>query len=288
MRSSSVLIAGVAAALLVFFLAAFTVSETQLAVKFRFGEIVKTDFAPGLHFQWPLVNNVRRFDKRILTLDAKPERFLTSEKKDVRVDFFVKWRIADVSNFYKATGGELAVARQRLSEIMIDGLRNEFAVRSLVAVVSEQRSNIVAALKREASEKVTGLGIKVIDVRIKKIELPDEVSASVFERMRAERERVANDLRARGKEAAERIKADADRQAQVIVAEALRDADKIRGEGDAKAAKTYADAYSKDQEFYRFYRSLQAYRRSFANGQDLMVLDPDSEFFRYLKNDHGK
>jgi len=287
MKNSGVLFA-ILGVLVLLFLSAFTVSETQLAIKFKFGEIVSTDLAPGLHFQWPLVNNVRRFEKRIVTLDAKPERFLTSEKKDVRVDFFVKWRIGNVANFYRATKGDFSVARQRLSSIMIDGLRNEFAIRSLVAVVSEQRSNIVAALKREASEKVVELGMEVIDVRIKKIELPDEVSASVFQRMRSERERVANDLRARGKEAGERIKADADKQAQIIVAEALRDAEKTRGEGDAESARIYADAYGQDREFYRFYRSLQAYRSSFASGKDMLVLDPDSEFFRYLKNDHGK
>ena len=262
---------------------AFTVAEPEYAIKFRLGKIVRTDFEPGLHFKLPIINNVRKFDRRILTLDAEPERFLTSEKKDVIVDSFVKWRIADVARFYTATGGDEAIAANRLSQILRDGLRGEFAKRTLREVVSGEREDIMNALTVSASSIAANLGVDIVDVRIKRIDLPDEVSGSVYNRMRTERLRVANELRSQGREAAERIRADADRQVQVLLANAQRDAEEVRGEGDAVAADLYAKAYSKNTEFYAFFRSMQAYRDAFRTEDDVLVLDPESEFFGYFK-----
>lgn len=273
----------VALAALVFYGATFVVSETEYAAKFRLGRIVSTDFPPGLHFKLPIVNNVRKFDRRILTLDAQPERFITFEKKDVIVDSFVKWRIQNVRDFYAATSGDLARARARLGAIIADGLRTEFAKRTLKQVVSTEREEIMASLAVSASQTAQSLGIEIVDVRIKRIDLPSEVSSSVFQRMRAERTEVANQLRAEGSEAAERIRASADRAVQVLLAEAQRDAERTRGEGDAQAAARYAQAYERDPEFYAFYRSLQAYRHTFRGDRDIMILDPDSDFFRYFR-----
>lgn len=265
----------------------FTVNETEKAIKFKFGEIVKADYEPGLNFKIPIINTVNKYDRRILTLDATPERFLTAEKKYVIVDSFVKWRIADVSRYYTSTQGDERTAAQRLTQIMKDGLRREFGRRDLADVVSAERNVIMDAVRIQTQEVAVGLGIEVVDVRIKRIDLPDDVSNSVFARMRAERARVANDFRSRGREASERIRADADRQAAVIVAEAYRDAQRIRGAGDAQATDTYARAYGADEDFYSFHRSLQAYRATFRGKDDLFVLEPDSEFFRFLGT-HGR
>jgi len=265
-------------------LSAFTVKQWEMAIKLRLGEIVDADYKPGLHWMIPFINNVKRFDGRIQTLDARPQRFLTVEKKDVIVDSFVKWRIANVGQYYRSTGGNPGRTASLLAERINTSLRDEFGKRTIVEVVSGERSEIMALLTKDADEKANELGVEVIDVRIKRIDLPSEVSGSVYERMRAERERVARDLRAQGDEAAERIQAEADRQRTVILANAFRDAEKLRGEGDAKAASTYAQAYETNSEFYAFYRSLSAYRSVFSSSGNMMVLKPDSEFFKYFNN----
>ncbi len=266
----------------------FTVKEHELAVKFQLGEFVEADYKPGLHFKIPLVQNVRKFDGRVMTLDAEPERYLTFEKKNVIVDAFVKWRIYDVGQYYKTTGGDDRRANQRLSQVVKEGLRNEFGKRTIQETISGERAQIMNIMKDQFSEQAKPFGIQVVDVRIKRIELPSEVSSSVYQRMEAERTRVAKDLRSRGAEAAERIRADADRQRTVLLAEAYRDAERTRGEGDAVAAEIYAKAYGKDQEFYRFYRSLQAYRQVFNKPEDVLVLDPNSDFFKYFKDNIGR
>jgi membrane protease subunit HflC len=262
----------------------FIVREHEFAALFRLGAITRADIQPGLHFKVPFIESVRRFDRRLLTLDAQPERYLTSEKKDVSVDFFVRWRIEDVSRFYQATGGNEENALARLNPIVKEAVRNEFNQRTLQEVVADIRTNLTDTLIAKSDESAGQLGIQIVDLRIKRIELPEdsEVIDSVFRRMREERRRVANELRAEGGEAAERVRADADRQRNVIMAEAERDAQRLRGEGDAQAAATYAAAYGADTEFYGFHRSLQAYRAAFATGTDVLVLDPRSEFFRYF------
>lgn len=261
----------------------FVVGEPQVGVLFQLGRIVRADIEPGLHFKLPLVQQVQIFDRRIQTLDAQPERYLTSEKKDVNVDFFAKWRIKDVSRYYTTTAGDEIQAIQRLTPILKESLRNQITQRTLGETVSDARSTMTEALVANANDAAQTLGIEVVDVRIKRIDLPEEVSESVYRRMRAEREKVANELRSRGVEAADQIRANADRQRRVIIAEAERDAQRLRGEGDAEAAQISAAAYGRDPEFYGFHRSLEAYRRSFANGDDVLVLDPDSEFFRYFE-----
>jgi membrane protease subunit HflC len=261
----------------------FVVSESQVGVLFQLGRIVRSDIPPGIHFKLPLVQDARIFDRRILTLDAQPERYLTSEKKDVSVDFFAKWRIKDVGIFYTTTSGDELLAMQRLSPILKEALRNQITQRTLRETVSDARSSMTEALVNNANEAARTLGIEIVDVRIKRIDLPEEVSESVYNRMRAERLRVANELRSRGTEAADAIRANADRARRVILAEAERDAQRARGEGDATAAETYATAYNRDPEFYGFHRSLEAYRRAFADGDGVLVLDPDSEFFRYFE-----
>jgi membrane protease subunit HflC len=261
----------------------FTVDERQKAILFRLGEIVKTDFKPGLYFKLPFVNNVRKFDARIQTLDAEPERYLTSEKKNVIVDAFVKWRIGDVERYFTSTGGDPNTANSRLSQVIKDGLRGEFGKRTIQEVVSGERKEVMDILTAQANEQAKLFGIDLLDVRIKRIDLAKEISDSVYRRMEAERLRVAKDLRARGAESAEVIKAEADRKRTVILAQAYRKAETIRGEGDATAAKIYADAYNQDKEFYALYRSLEAYRKSFATKDDILVLQPDTEFFKYFK-----
>lgn len=261
----------------------FIVDEGEYGIKFQLGKIVRTDYEPGLHFKLPFINNVRKLNRRILTLDAEPERFPTSEKKFVIVDSFVKWRINDVEQFYIRFQGDEFRARSRLSQIMKDLLRAEFAKRTLREVVAAERGELADQLL-VANNTVDDFGIELVDVRLKRVELPDDVSGSVFDRMRAERARVANELRSNGREAAERIRADADRQAAILLAEADRDAERLRGEGDAVSAATYAAAYEQDSEFYAFTRSLQAYQRAFSGREDLMVIDPDSEFFEYFRN----
>ena len=265
----------------------FVVDEREYAVKLQLGEIKRTDYAPGWHFKAPLFQNVRFFDRRILSLDKQPERFLTLEKKNVQVDFFVKWRIVDVGRFYRATGGFESVALERLSDIINRGLRNEFGTRTIQEAVSGERREIVRALEEAAADKVSELGIELVDVRVKRIDLPDTVSDSVYDRMRAERKRVAADLRARGAEVAEGIRAEAVREREVILANAYRESEELRGSGDAQATKIYAEAYGKNPEFFNFYRSLELYRRALANSDDVLVLEPDSELFRYFRSASG-
>lgn len=264
--------------------AVFTVDEREFAIKFRLGEIIRTDYEPGLHFKTPFVNNVRKFDRRILTLDARPERFLTVEKKNVIVDFFVKWRISDPERFYTSTRGDIANANALLLRIIQDGMRSEFGKRTIQEAVSGERAQIMEILTLETNARAQELGLVVVDVRVKRIDLPQEVSESVYQRMEAERARVARQLRAEGSEAAERIRADVERQRTVMLAEAFREAETLRGQGDAQAAATYAAAYSRNAEFYAFYRSLQAYRNAIGHGTDLLLLAPNGEFFRYLKD----
>jgi len=273
----------VAAAILVGMSSLFTVDERQVAIKFRLGEIVDSNYEPGLHIKapWPIMN-VRKFDKRILTLDTRPERFLTGEKKNVSVDFFVKWRIREPAKYYTSFMGDERQAGLRLLQIVNNGLQLEFDERTIKQVVSDDRSAMMTNLTTKANNEVEQFGIEIVDVRIKQIELPSEVSTSVFQRMRAERERIASELRAQGQEAAKGIQAVADRDRTVILAEARRDAEIMRGEGDALATEIYAEAYGENQEFYEFYRSMTAYRAALANQGDVLVLEPDSEFFRYF------
>jgi len=275
---------GVLIVLLVLSGSMFTVNEAQHAVTFRFGKVLKADFQPGLHFKFPGVDNVRKFDRFIISLESQPERFLTKEKKDVIVDSVVKWRITEPAKFFTAAADNEGAA-QRLIPIIKDGLRNEINKRNLQDVVAGERGNMMAAFTKAANEKAKELGVEIVDVRIKRINLPDEVSGSVYLRMQAERQRVANELRSQGTEKAERIRSAADREVQVILAEAESKGQILRGEGDAIAAKTFADAFNKDPEFYSFYRSLQAYRDTFQGQNDMLVLDPNSEFFKYFKND---
>jgi membrane protease subunit HflC len=263
---------------------AYVVSEGQVGVLFQLGRIQRSDIGPGMHLKLPMVQDVRLFDQRILTLDATPERYLTSEKKDVNVDFFAKWRINDVRLYYTTTLGDELGAQQRLSPILQEALRNQISQRTLRETVSDARSTMTKTLVDNANEAAKTLGIEIVDVRIKRIDLPEEVSESVYNRMRAERARVANELRSQGTEVSETIRANANRERQVILAEAERDAQRLRGEGDAEAASIYAEAYSADPEFYAFHRSLEAYRRAFADGEGVLVLDPDTEFFRYFEN----
>ncbi|MBP1149941.1 MULTISPECIES: protease modulator HflC [unclassified Methylocaldum] len=260
----------------------FTVSETERALLLEFKKIVRTDFEPGLHFKLPY-QEVKKYDDRILTLESKPERFLTSEKKNVIVTWFVKWRIEDATKFYKAVGGDKAAANIRLDQITKDALRNEFSKRTIREVVSLERGQIRDLLIKTVNPVVDDLGVEVIDIRVKGIDLPDEVSSSVYRRMEAERARVARDFRSRGAEAAERIRAEADRQREVILADAYRDSEIRRGEGDATASEIYAQAYSRNPEFFEFYRSLYAYRQVFKDENDMIVLEPDSKFFQYFK-----
>jgi membrane protease subunit HflC len=263
----------------------FIVSETEYAIKFQLGRIVRADYAPGIHFKLPFVNNVRKFERRLLTLDTNPEQMLTAEQKFVAVDSFVKWHIIDVSRFYTSTQGNEIVALNRLDSIVKDRIRNQIAARNLVQVISEQRVTIMQDIARAANEAAAEFGIEVVDVRIKTIALPDDVRESVYRRMAADRQKEANLYRFEGRESAERIRADADRQVQVILAEAERDGQSIRGEGDARATDIYAQSYGRDQEFYAFYRSLQAYGNAFGNSNDVMVLDPSSSFFDYFSAD---
>lgn len=266
----------------------YIVKETERAIKLRFGEVVEADIQPGLHFKIPFVNTIRKFEGRIMTLDARPQAFLTLEKKRLIVDSFVKWRIDNVEKYYTATSGDEFRAADLLSTRIETSLRNQFGERTLTEVVSGAREELMGAVIRALSELAQQeLGIEVIDVRVKRIELPQEVSASVYERMRTERLRLARELRSRGKELAEGIRADADRQRTVILADAFREAEIVRGEGDAEAAGIYAEAFNRDAEFYGFYRSLNAYREAFSGSGDLFVLDPKSEFFRYLNSATG-
>jgi membrane protease subunit HflC len=263
----------------------FTVDQRQYAIVFQLGEVRTVVEQPGLHFKWPLVQNVRVFDRRILTLDsADPERYITSEKKNVLVDLFVKWRITDVKQYYISVGGNERLAETRLLQTVNAGLREEFGRRTVHEVVSGERDKIMEDMRSKANVDAVKIGVEIVDVRLKRVDLPTEVSESVYRRMEAERKRVANELRSLGSAEAEKIRADADRQREIIVAEAYREAQKVKGDGDAQAAAIYAEAFGSNPEFYAFYRSMDAYQKSFRNKSDLMVIEPSSDFFRYLKN----
>ncbi|HSD36784.1 MAG TPA: protease modulator HflC [Rhodocyclaceae bacterium] len=262
----------------------YTVDQRQYALVFQLGEIKRVITEPGIKLKWPMIQNVRYFDRRILTLDTpEPELFQTSEKKNVLVDLFVKWRIADAELYYKSFNADEAKAANRLEQTVTSGLREEFGKRTVHEVVSGERAQIMEDMRRKAEDDAKKYGMEIIDVRVKRVDLPSEVSDSVYRRMEAERKRVANELRSTGGAEAEKIKADAERQREVIVAEAYRDAQRIKGEGDAKASAIYAEAFGKNPEFYKFYRSLDAYRQSFRSKNDVLVVDPSSEFFKYLK-----
>ncbi|SIN89081.1 protease FtsH subunit HflC [Sulfurivirga caldicuralii] len=265
----------------------FVINEGETGIVFRLGEIVKADLKPGLHVKTPFVNNVRTFDARLQTLDAPPERYLTVEKKNLIVDSFAKWRIADSAKFYTTMGGDIRLTNMRLSQILKDGLRAEFGSRTVKEVIASQRDAIIAAITKKARRDAQAFGIEVVDVRIKRVDLPRDVSESVYRRMEAERKRVANELRSEGAEAAEKIRADADRQRVVLLAEAYRKAETIRGEGDGKASEIYAKAYSQDPDFFAFFKSLQSYQAAFDSKKDILVLDPRSEYFRYLMRKDG-
>lgn len=268
--------------------ALYVVKETERAVLLQFGELVNADIAPGLHVKIPWINNVRKFDARIQTEDSTPERFLTLEQKALEVDSYAKWRITDVGQFYVSTRGNVATAGRLLAERINDGLRDQIGARNLQEVVAGERDQLMVDLTAELNETTAGdIGIEVIDVRVKRIDLPDDVRSSVYDRMITERNREAQELRSRGEELAIGIRADADRQAVVFEAEAYRDAEQIRGEGDALATSIYAQAYEQDPEFFAFSRSLNAYRQTFSSKGDFLLLDPDSDYFRYLKNGTG-
>ena len=265
--------------------AVFVISETQRGVLLKFGEVVNSDLEPGLHFKIPFVDSVRKFDGRILTVDSTPERFFTQEQKQLIVDSYAKFRVVDTAKFYTATSGEEFRAAALLSQRINDDLRNQVAGRSVQEVVSGERDQLMEAVKARLNETVLSeLGVEVIDVRVKKIDLPNEVSQSVYRRMNAEREKEARELRSEGKEIAEGMRAEADRKVTVIEAEAVRDAEITRGDGDATATRIYADSFNRDPEFYAFTRSLNAYQQTFANGSDIMLLQPDSQFFQYLRD----
>ena len=289
MKNFGVLIVGALVALIVLSQSVFTVDQRQNALVFQLGEVVSVKTAPGLYFKLPVVQNVRYFDTRIQTLDARdPERFITSEKKNVLVDFFVKWKIIDVKQYYVSVAGDEARAQIRLSQTVNDGLRAEFGKRTVHDVVSGQRDEIMDILRQRADQDARKIGVQVMDVRLKRVDLPEEVRESVYKRMEAERKRVANELRSTGFAEAEKIRADADRQKEVILAEAYRDAQRIKGDGDAKSSATYAAAFGQNPEFYAFYRSLEAYRGTLKSKGDVLILDPNSEFFKYFKNSGNK
>jgi len=288
MKNSAVAVVGLVIVLIILSLSLFTVDQRQNALVFQLGEVVDTKKLPGLYFKLPLVQNIRYFDTRILTLDpVDPERFITSEKKNVLVDYFVKWRIKEVEKYYVSFNGDERRAVNRLAQTVNDGMRAEFGKRTVHDVVSGQRDDVMESLRKSADVDARRFGVEVLDVRIKRVDLPTEVSESVYRRMEAERKRVANELRSTGSAEAEKIRADADKQREVIIAEAYRDAQRVKGEGDGRAAVIYGEAYGKNAEFYAFYRSMEAYKQSFASKNDVMVLQPNSEFFRYMKSPGG-
>jgi len=266
----------------------YTVDQRQQAIVFQLGEVVDVKTAPGLYVKIPLVQNVRFFESRILTLDtAEPERFITSEKKNVLVDLFVKWRIIDVKQYYISVRGDETLAQNRLAQTVNSSLRDEFGNRTVHDVVSGERDKIMEIMRQKADADARKIGVEVVDVRLKRVDLPQEVSESVYRRMEAERKRVANELRSTGAAESEKIRADADRQREVLLAEAYRKAQQVKGEGDAKASAIYAGAFQQNPEFYAFYRSLEAYKQTFKNKSDVMVLEPSSDFFKYMKNPKG-
>ncbi len=265
----------------------FTVDEREHAIKLEFSEIVKADYKPGLHFKWPIVDRIERYPDRILDYEHPDEKFLTGEKKNLIVDYFVTWRITDPAQYYRSVRGDETAAVERMSAIVKEGIKAAISRRTVQEVVSADRSELMEKMLTQARERAKELGIEVVDVRVKRIDLSEEVSDSVYQRMQQERKRVASQLRAEGDEEYERIRADADRQRTVILAEAYRDAERIRGAGDARAADIYAQAYSADQDFYAFYRSMEAYRESIGGDQDVLVLKPDSDFFQFLQKRLG-
>lgn len=283
---ANVIIVGVLA--LLGYMSTFVVSERELAIKFKLGEIVKSDYEPGLYGLIPVFNNVKKFDKRIQTVDSTPEKYLTSEKKNVIVDAFVKWRISDVAQYYRATQGDKRVANTRLSRIINNALKNQISQRTILEVIAGERTKIMNQVRDNVDAESSRMGIDIVDVRIKKLDYSETISDSVYERMVQERAKVAKQLRSEGQEEAKGIRAAADREREQILAEAYRQAQSIRGEGDAQAAEIYAEAYGKNPEFFSFYRSLKAYRKAFEDGQDVLVLEPDSEFFRYFKDMQGR
>ena len=268
-------------------LSAFTVNERELAIKLRVGEVVKSDYEPGLHWKIPIFETVRKFPKRLLTIGDQPERIFTAERLALQVDFFVKWRITDSVRFYTSTGGSLGVADQRLSEIIKNAIVTEFGKRSVQEAISVERVALMRDMLETATETAEGLGVQLVDVRVKQVEFPDDVRNSVYQQMKEERARVAAERRAEGREIQEEKMSAADKERTIILAEANRESQIIRGEGDARAAEIYANAYNRDPEFYAFYRSIDAYRRSMGKSGDLLVLDPDNEFFRYLNQSGG-
>lgn len=289
LKNLGTVLLGLVVALLLVSFSAFTVDQRQHALVFRLGKIVAVKKEPGLYFKVPLVDNVRYFDNRILTLDsADTDRFITSEKKNVLVDSFVKWRIIDPEKYYVSVRGDELQAERRLAQTVNDGLRAEFGKRTINDVVSGERSKIMDILRERADRDSRQIGIQVLDVRLRRVDLPQEVSESVYQRMEAERKRVANELRSEGAGAAEKIRADADKQREIIIAEAFMEAQRVKGAGDAKAAEIYAKAYSKNPEFYAFYRSLEAYRNSFSEKSDVLVLEPNSDFFKYMRDSSGR
>ncbi|HEX9179045.1 MAG TPA: protease modulator HflC [Burkholderiales bacterium] len=285
MQRSMLAVFGILAALAVAALSLFTVDQRQASIVFQLGEAVRIITEPGINAKVPLVQNVRTFDRRILTSEpSEPERFLTSEKMNVLVDYFVKWRITDVKQYYISVGGDELRAQNRLLQTINAGLRDEFGNRTVHDAISGERDKIMAMMRDKANEDARKIGVAVLDVRLLRVELPQEVSESVYRRMEAERKRVANELRSTGSAEAEKIRADADRQREVIVAEAYRDAQRIKGAGDAKATGIYGEAFNDNPEFYAFWRSMEAYRQSFKSKSDVMVIEPDSDFMRYFRN----
>ncbi len=269
-------------------LSAFTVNERELAIKLRLGEVVEAGYEPGLYWKIPVYHNIRKFQKRIMTIQDRPERIFTAERRALQVDFFVKWRIIDAVNFYTATGGFENVANDRLSEIIKNAIVTEFGKRSVQQAISVGRAELMVDILEKASATATGLGVELVDVRIKQVEFPADVKNAVYREMREERARVAAELRAGGRQTAEGKKSSADKDRTIILADAYRDGQLVRGEGDAKAAEIYASAYSKDPEFYAFYRSIDAYKKSVGKSGDVLVLDPNNEFFRYLNQSSGE
>jgi modulator of FtsH protease HflC len=284
-RSAAAILVIAVVALLVLSMSVYTIDQRKAAIKFQLGEVVSMQTEPGLYFMVPVLQNVRLYDTRIQTYDTKDaERFLTSENKNVLVDSFVKWRVIDVRQYYVSVRGDSNAAEARISQTVNDALRAEFAKRTVHDVVSGERQQIMDTVADKVDKDVKNIGVEVVDVRLKRVDLVPEISSDVYRRMESERKRVANELRSTGSAEGEKIKADADRQKQVIVAEAYRDAQRIKGEGDAQAARIYAEAYGRNAEFYSFYRSLEAYRAALRNKGDVMVLEPSSDFFKYLKS----
>ena len=302
-RQISILVLLFVAAFLVY-ASVFTVTERELAIKFQVGKIVKSDYEPGLYFQVPVYNNVNKFERRILTLDARPTEYLTKEKKRLVVDFFAQWRISNVESFYRTMSqGDMNTAKQRIFNIINNGLKSQFSQYNLTELVSGQRlvalkedskeqkdlrAHVMSTVTKQANAQVEKYGVAIVDIRIKRIDLTTKISNDVFRRMQSERHQFAADIRSRGKEEAEKRRADADRQRTIILANAYKNAQDLRGEGDAKAAEIYANAYNKDREFYAFYRSLDAYKQSFAGKDDILVIEPDSDFFNYFKQNRPK